>query len=507
MPSFDADHLPRISVDQAPKTGHNYPFVGSSDLSGIIHDLYLAYGPADINTPADYNVARFAYPLRITKLQLPEVVDDLTWEEISLLWETWDTDWEDSLSGPVTRVAPIIKDANNVTVFDPVAESARYHVVPWGADRLVMEWLTADKVLRLVVTSSGIALYEDAYVPTAAILDPRTYTQVNGGIHSVFGGGIYTAPTFKIVAGYNIRIDVSDTVVTEGTRRSTTLAFNAVAGAGLGKTPGCDGTVDYLTTINKQAPDASGRFFLSTDDCYRLQVPVSISAGSAHTTPNALAIYSACDQVCPPVFYVNTYKAVSRLWDRWQDIANTLKEARDDYHSSVERWLAERDCRRNNPAKLMVTQEPNCRVAVSGIYCNAGKKCLIPLEMRFKFEMIGGSPSSTPTLCGPAFRYNSSLAIEESVPLNGAWPLFYTKFDYADPQTSSSVRFRLCIPGCSGKQVKVTMTVHSPTVGDAEESVILGGPSNGSLYDTRASLNQTVPLNSSPPVTGGVCSC
>ena len=500
----------RIGVDQAPRTGSHYPFIGglASNLLPLLQDLYLSYPPGEGNTASTQNSARFAYPFRVSMVKLPEVEGDLTWEQIALLWEDWNTNWETDLTGTVTRVGPVVVDADDEVVFDPVAEGASYHVAPWGVDRLLVEWIGVDKVMRLVVSVDGMTLFEDEDEGDEySILDPRTYTQVNSGVKSLFAGTMYATEYFEIEAGYNMRIDVEPSEGIDGTRRVHRLSFNAVAGAGEGKTPGCAGEIDFITSLNNQLPDASGRIRLDTDDCYRFQTPVSLSGGLATVTPNALRLFSACGPRCPPDYYVNVYRGISKLWFHWQDIATELTQARDDFVDSVSRWNIQRECRRNNPAKMIVLPEPNCRLAISAVYCNAGKACLIPLEFRFTFEVLSGSPTSTPSLCGPAVRNGSSLDIEESVVLQGAWPQWRTTFDYLDPQRSANVQFRICIPGCTGKQVRVTMTVHSPTTGNSEESVILSGPTQGSAFDTRASVVNMYPLNASTTIQGGVCNC
>jgi len=425
---------PRTTVNQLPGGGTNYPFTTPTVLEGVVLDFYLSY---------DDPTCSYVLPFRLS----------------------------------ITDVTVTVFDANDVVVAEGVCTVGLSRT--WGT-REVWEFISDPWVMRLVTVD---------FVDGDGILDARTYNRLPARVRSLRVGLLKLTEALKFEAGYNISLTGTDTVErNDGGRFNTVINLDAIPGAGAGKLNGCDDVAPVVRKINRISPSCNGNFVIETDDCFRAQLPLLVSGGSGEArtaeysaddlsgeeAKAALRLTSDCYPCCDCDYFVRTYKGLKRVRSRWFDAANVLEQVRDTYEENRARWMESRQCRLDNPARLVTSTAGNCKNVIGGSYCNGTTCCLSALELRFTLQRYtdgvlvdwaGGSPSE-------AYIMGSSTDGEEPyVPLIQG-PVIRFFFDYADPQAISVAKMKFCVTSClATESLKVTFTVH---VAQPEPNTVTG---------------------------------
>lgn len=456
------DATPRTAVNQAPGGGTDYPFPAENDLAGRVLDVYLSY--------AD-----------------PECSHDLPF------------------SLTVAGTTYTVRDAGGTTVAAGDAGDADTTV--WG-DRTVYQWVGEAAVLRVVVRTDLIA-------DGSGALDPRTANRVAGRVESLavstdVSGTRRKTGDVALANGYNTTLTYLEPALTDGGRYVRQVRLDVSPAAGLGRAPGCEELEPVVRSVNNVRAAAGGNVVLTAgggqDDgrCFRIYTPTAITATSPRTAglthgANTVRISSDCAPCCTCTQYVRTYEGLRRMVSRWQSLVNDAQSARDVYAANRERWIAQRSCRLNRPLRATAGSMAACLVPVSAAFCNMSRTCLKPLELRIT---VDAGEVIVPEFYGPAFVSGSSTNGDEkyvpAVEVVGGKVTFVTTFPYADPQSTSQVRFRVKIPGCTdGMVVKVTATAHADA-DDTDLPVVDDGSPWGSDYTTRAEEVVFTPLVSAP---------
>jgi hypothetical protein len=223
----------RIGVNQPPGGGRVYPFAADGALVAGVLDVYLSYEDAG---------CALALPFTLTLV----------------------TAGGDFLAAVTDALGATVASGNTT---DPDARSAA-----WG-DRTVYEWVGSPTVLRLVVRAADLADGQGE-------LDARTHDRLPARVASVRVGAQTFAGQIRLEAGYNVTVEAAEADRVDGGRFVNRITIGGVPGAGLGRVPGCaDATV--LRRINQVGPSASGNFTLQLEDCYRAQLPVTVSGDGA----------------------------------------------------------------------------------------------------------------------------------------------------------------------------------------------------------------------------------
>jgi hypothetical protein len=522
---MDCILVPRTSVNQSPFGGSVYPFTQPGDFCCVLLDLHLSYLDDLCPQPPTPNIkgqpqepAKGGYrpSFYISTMTGFSSTEADVWENIAIDWENWSSAWETGGLGILpANMRLVIEDEDAQVVFDTDNLTPRFRT--WGPDRVIVMWSDSDQgVLKIVVR----LLEGPSNVSERLEIDPRTYSRVPGRLSTLQGN---TGPV-ELVAGYNMRIDVEPISVADGKRRQTRIVFNAIPGAGLGRFSDCGEERSPIRRIGGREAGSDGNFLLDADGCFRIQRPVSIfeeddvgriavygdtGIGEADAK-HALRIDSDCAPLCPDSYYIRVHRGMLRMWDRWKTLAEDLEAVRDDYRTVKARWDAQRACRLANPIRLVVAAEKGCKFTIGGLFCNMSGVCLANTEIRFKLtlrdrdavDLATGSP------CSQAVIQSSFTKGQEYYDMGGTWPQYFASFPYINSQDTSSVRFRVCVPGCtSTKSLQVEMTVHGPDVEGSENYPIIDpdGSLYGSDYPLRYATSQTVPFNTSPPAYG--CEC
>jgi hypothetical protein len=538
-----------IGVNQPPSGGTNYPFVRpSDDIEWLLGDFYLSF-------PDDR--CAFAYPFHIAWLY--GFGTDPAPPENIVGWPT-----------PVNAYDLVIQDDNGNTVFDSTT-AEQFATTDWPATnpRLkIIEWVAGETVCRCTLHTqwtqhdidAGLSkTYEDYIVPANGELDSRTLNKLPLRVRSIRTGLTkFTGTPVVFEAGFNIdwrevnleeeigefqldlddlgiEIDPEDRDVISGDRVTERVTIEAIPGAGLGVVPGCQETEPILRKFAGATADAGGNILLDMEGCLWGQRPVGLTEVKPRefrylnenlTPANAAAgieIGNDCGPCCECSYFVRTYAGLKRQWNLWQDLAIRAEDVRDTLNENIDRWLKEKDCREQNPLKLILLAEPECKAAVGALYCNTNKCCAKPLIMRFTFQyFVGENEVTPPAFVCDAAEIDGSPQKQQDIPkdhgeeyaLAGQWPVYEALFEYANPQDTSRVSFRVCIPECApGTSLKVWVSVHYPDMEPVPETgeecdpgvvdvpdniaAIWAASVNGPpAYPTRAlKATKTIPLN------------
>lgn len=469
--------VPRTAVNQAPGGGTDYPFTGPGDLVGAVLDFYLSYPD---------QACAYALPFSLT-----------------VSGDTW----------TVTDA-----DAGVVATLDAGDAVTR----AWGS-RTVYEWADDEQVVRAVVQGTPAG---------TGVLDARTYNRLPARVTAFRVGLVRLTGNVRFDAGFNI--DLSGAVPAEpadGGRYRPQVAMDAVAGAGAGRVAGCEEVVAEVRRINQIGPDCAGNFKIEVDPCFRAGPPLLVtgaagevrtaehaSAGlTAEEAQHALKIASDCRPCWECSYFVRTYRGLKRQWDRWKAVAAQAEGVRDTYHANRERWLASRQCRIDNPARLVLTTDFNCKTFVGGSFCNVTTCCLVPIELRFTMRKYAGGVLAPWTGGTPNEAYVSGSGTDGderySPQVEGEVVRFFV--DYADPEATTTGKMKFCTTGCTADEsLEVTLTVHVPspppnpetgdpcTLAEPEVPTWLSDiwAANGVTGDTvRAVLTKTAALNPTQP--------
>lgn len=546
-----------IGVNQPPSGGTNYPFTRpSDDVKWLLGDFYLSF--------SDDRCA-FQYPFSVVWLYG---------------FGTNPVTPPSGFNTPTHTYDVVIHDDTGAVVFDSTLAD-RFESTNWPATnpRLkIVEWIDGETVCRLTFHTewtqqdidSGLAkTYDDYITPENGELDARTLNKLPTRVRSLRVGLTSLTGTPVIFdSGYNIdwrlvnldeeigefQLDLDDLGieiaddqrnVQAGKRVSQRITIEAIPGAGLGVVPGCQEAEPTLRKLGGATADEAGNVFLDMEGCLRQQRPVGLTNVnprefrylSNELTPtqsqSAIEIGNDCGPCCQCSYFVRTYKGLKRQWFLWQDLADRAEDVRDTLEENIDRWLKEKDCREKNPLKLILIAEPECKAALGALYCNVNKCCAKPLIMRFTFQYFEGDQEVTPPafVCdaaeidgSPQKRQDIPKDHGEEYALAGTWPVYEALFEYADPQDTSRVSFRVCMPYCApGNSLKMWVSVHYPDMDPApdgsecdpgivdvpdEVAVIWSGSALGApIYPTRAiKATKTIPLNNTSAYCN-TCEC
>ncbi len=488
-----------IGVNQPPSGGSSYPLIRpSDDVKYLLGDFYLSY---------EDDRCVFEYPFYLVWLHGfgdNPVSPPAGW------------------SIPAHSYDLIVHDKNGEVVFDSTT-AISFNTTNWPATnpRLqILEWIADDAVCRATVhtewtaadIADGLDLTYDAYIiPDNAELDSRTLNKLpkrvrslRVGLTKLQGSPIIFDSGFNIdwqnigeelsefqldFDDFGIEAEEQQLEVTLGRRVANRITIDAVPGAGLGIVPGCEETAPVVRKVSGAVADPSGNLTLDMSGCLKVQRPVTLTASKPREfryaalgltvaeAKAAIELGNGCGPCCQCDYFVRTYNGLARQWDLWETVAIEATESRDTLTENIERWTDEKSCRENNPLKLILIAEAECKVAVGVLYCNVNDCCARPLVLRFTFQYFEGGTEVTPQAytCSsaeidgsPQKRADIPKGKGEAYSLAGQWPVYEARFEYADPQDTSRVSFRICLPQCvPGNSLRMWVSAHYPDMGES----------------------------------------
>lgn len=494
-----------IGVNQPPHGGNDYPFVNpSANVQQILGDFYLSYEDDTCNFVLPFSVAWMYGFGALNVTPIPGMPDPTSDYDILVTDANGATVFDST-----TCVSFKSSDW-------PSTGTARLRILEWQTETAVCRCTTYLTWTQEEI-DQGIAHGHPNYlVPDNGELDPRTLNRVPARLKQlVVAGNTFNAMDVLLVSGYNVVIseavaadDYSDVGLTAadfatetatksvivGTRRTSKIQIKAEPGDGLGTYDDCTELYDPappIKQINGASPDDAGNLILDAEGCLRSQRPVYLESelperlyhyyssdlvtdpypvqGITDTADEryaaALELHNDCGPCCDCDYFIRTYQGLKRQWNLWKTLAEEAEDIRDLYVENRDIWLAQKTCREANPVRLVLISEPGCKVAGGAIFCNTSGACIIPLTLRFTFRtyqngVLSGSvvtQCSDTTIEGSAHKRTG----EEAYTLRGTFPAYEAGFDYADPQDTSRVSFRMCFPDCSSADnVEMVVTAH-----------------------------------------------
>jgi len=425
--------LVRTSVNQAPGNGTDYPFTHQDDSLGwVILDAYLSYTD---------DACAFVFPFYIS------------------LYPT--------AALPALAFTARVTDELDAVVFSGVVDA----LVAWDTDRYVAEIFVGEAVLRLVLHAPCFnALPLNAWTNAIYPLDARTYVRMPKRVRAIRIGLSEYQEAIDVVAGYNIELEQRAVTNTDGKRLRSQIFLDGVAGAGIGRLPGCDPENQPLRLINKIGPDEFGNFNIDFSDCYRAQRNATVNYGAetptavfaSDTNRHGFKVFNDCKPCQDCSYFVRTYRGLKVLWDRFATIATSAENVRDQLVTNIDRWNAAADCRSEQSLQVIFTAEPECRFFVGAMYCNNSACCVAHPELRFTFfRYVNGFPVA---VAENSAILRSFVQIEnndeqEILPTD-AWPVYVYKPDLVSAQSTFMARLRFCTVCSSTESYGVYVTAH-----------------------------------------------
>jgi len=490
MPVDLAHHWQTLAVNQSPAAGTDYPFVApSDDVRYLLGDLWLSFRD---------DRRQFIPPLRVSRML------------------------NFGSAGEVRRDMVITDSAEIPQVVVDTRDITDYIDTAWGEHLRTLCWIGASAVLRCTMRTSGPPwdqerTWSNDIAVESGELDARTWQRMPLAVKSIKVGSLVLSGDIELVEGYNISLVIEPVAATDGRRRRTRIRMRAVPGNGIGRYPASPENEPAIKRINTVGPTSSGHFTLDADGCLWLQhigtivnsPERSLNLGgvvfqnaavrtlgavadehiygrtietkattrytytvisSGDLVHAALAINNDCAPCCTCDDFVNTYKGLTRMFNRYFAIGRNAERIRDQLQYAIDRWTSQAECRRYRNINLVVRAEEKGGLFIGGAYCNNTTCCITPLLLRARVHYYRNGVEITPPtaslLCNEAYRSGTDTNNEEVryIPA-GTWPQIDTYFAAADPHAVSRFRLRLRFPPQEdGDVIKVTLTAHFPDI-------------------------------------------
>lgn len=392
--------------------GTDFPFVTpSSDIKGLFEDLFFSFDDRE----------SYTYPLKITSVTGFQYASYAT--------------------GDV-----VISDNDDVVVFDSSTSTSSAQRL-WGTDRVIYIWEKDDKYLTAVKYYGGSSAYDKSasFVPVNGDLDARAYQKETYKVNNIKIGNNSYQGDIKLSAGYNMVLAIRASEDVEGTRKVNRILVSAVPGGGSGIYPQCpeDCVVDAIKTINGISPAYNGDFSLAATECYWFGV--SGESDSTRYMPyqdHTLYINNNCLPCCECDDYVNTYRAIQNLYNKFKALGDRAMKVRTQHYANNQRWLDGKTCRENSAIRIFSL--PSSTGAASGLvsFCNVSNSAIGPFRLDVNLDAGDKTGSLTSVVWYPS-NGASPIAIEAE----GDWPDYVFRWDNINPGRSAKIRFVVVVNG------------------------------------------------------------
>lgn len=421
-------------------TGTDYPFVDSGDYIGLVADFYLGH-----------RVREFALPLRIKWLY-----------GVTIPVQTLGSHTSSSSAGlpaPTHAADLLVVDANDQVIFD--STGAEYRHRDWGAFR-IHEWQADDAVCRLMQHTESDLVYPDESTPDL-VLDERTAESWPTQVLSLTVNDLKLDGAVRISRGYNTRVLLTDTVISPGKRRSNRVFLSAVPGEGEGVFPGCADEEIVIRRINQVGPDSRGNFTLASKGCYWINrggAVEKVGPGDYALTvdpalEHGLRIHNDCSPCCSCDDFVNTYRGIRKLYDRYKTFGERSRVVGAVYAENRERWLAGKECREANSARVEMIATAGGTMTIAVSLGNTTGTCLE--QGRVDIDIASADPS--PVLVPNSIMWlPAGRGSYETDRLYGGYPSYWSVWEPMDIGRSGKIRFVLVFDGSPGDMVTVVVT-------------------------------------------------
>ena len=363
---------------------------------------------------------------------------------------------------PSNRADLIVVDADDNVIFNS-NNAADYRYNEWSDRFTIHEWISATAVCRIVQHTGqndleDVLTYPFEQTLTDAVLDERVSELWPKGVTKIIANGTDITGDLEILQGYNFQTTLDSVVRTGGQPRVNSVSVSAEAGVGEGLAPGCEEAIPLLRRINQVGPTEKGAFVLSASACLSVIRPatfVSNYVGSKAVLEierdgkSGVLLKNNCLPCCSCDDFVNTYKGIRQLYDRYAVLGDRANVVRDRHAENVNRWLAQKECRESLPIKTgLIPYKMGLGAGVKAVVgvCNASGVCKGEVEADITFEIPETANQYDEKLIAlvhpdSIFSYVDNGLKPQRYALSGKWPEYKVKWDMLESQALAKVKF------------------------------------------------------------------
>ncbi len=436
--------------------GTKFPFVNpSDDVKGLFADFSLTH-----------SVRAAVLPLRIVWLYGMCRAQEACTSGSSL---------SSGVPEPVHEADLLVADADGNIIFDSTTATV-FRSRSWGSRFHVYAWQTDSAVCQAIL-HTGAHDAEDAkaflhdFRPENGVLDERCSEITPRSVTRITVDSTDVTESFQLEAGYNITLEPGE--LSGSSRRARqSVVISAVPGSGQGRFPGCVEEDLLVKTINGVAPNAHGDFTITVGSkqptggtCYWLERPSTLESTSpriARPTAATLKLHNNCSPCCECEDYVNTYRGIRRLYDRFKSIGGRTDTVKSQFRENAARWIAQRDCRKGHPTRIAAVLSGLGYLDIAAAFCNTTAECMSSVQLDLSFVHSAGQT-------GSAVDYSTLISTEVGdggmveYTLLGSWPSYQSNWATLSSGRSAKIRTRFYFPNSlTGHTVTITAT---PSVG------------------------------------------
>jgi hypothetical protein len=241
-------------------------------------------------------------------------------------------------------------------------------------------------------------------------------------------------------AGYNVLLEVGETVISASGRRATTVTVHGDPGEGEGFFGGCneEGASEDrpVYSLGGATADEHGNLFLTGDDCYR------VTQSQLHE----LLVEMNCRPCCSCDDHVAVYRAIKNDWDTARDLGAQAMEIRDEFQEAITTWNAQVACAENEQLRAILIPWNGGSASIAAAYCHSKNVCLPTVVMRFEFVLSGTDEPMDDTdveLVANSIMIEGTDIDPELVTLSGFWPNYSYTFTNVDAMSAIQARFQV----------------------------------------------------------------
>ena len=460
-----------LGVNQ-PQAGMDYPLVEpSADIQYLLADFHIAY----------------------------EDTKQIIKHPLSIKW-IYGLGCDTAAPGPTWAPAPthsadiLITDAAGATVFNST-QATTFNTWCWGLKKSdscpathayqVYEWRDLKTTCQLIAyktwpqqSDAGDSdiprNYPANFSPTRAVIDERAVYKKPKHVTSLIlinADGMpapvhIVEPTAEFAGGFNM-VMPTELDFARGLRRTNSVTFQAMPGAGAGKYVDCPDNGVVITSLNGlPGPNVT----IDGHDCLWTRPILEYVASSEGRPPSSrtgvLRTINVNGHVTQQIG--SDCKTPCCTCDDYADIARYMNNTRDRYKSigvqstnvvtahtdNIQRWVDQRQCRQSRPLKGCMTPQRCAIVDVIVQYCNMCESCAQNAVLNIDFDAGDNTAILT---CGYTTVSNNRIS-NGQYRLNGSWPNFTAPLGAVDAGNSTSVSFRLEFERPVPTTVKLTLT-------------------------------------------------
>ena len=169
-----------------------------------------------------------------------------------------------------------------------------------------------------------------------------------------------------------------------------------------------------------------------------------------------MQLHNNCKNCCDCTYFAQTYQGLKRQWFLYKDVADLSEKTRNVYSQNRQRWLTQKSIREASMMRVRLSVDGNCKVRWGISLCNSGKCCISNITLYMIWIEFVNGVVTTPVIpqfsCLPTYIEGSGqcdgpatiVPIERST--DGNFQIY--KWDYTNPQTTTAIYGRHCIPDC-----------------------------------------------------------